>query len=182
MTTSATYVRNILKSRIELKLRGVITKPISHSKSFKIPKKLHEAGATLQSTSAALQSINAALQSTNATLQSANATLLSTNTTLQLGNATLMSSITTLMSSNTTLHLGNATLHSLFVGLYLILSKLNPSIIHQIINIKYFIYNVKGLHFNLAFINYNKYRVHLIIFKLLFNRKHQYWAESDYFS
>ncbi|MEI6823285.1 MAG: hypothetical protein WCL51_15245, partial [Bacteroidota bacterium] len=85
-------------------------------------------------------------------------------------------------STNATLQSGNATLHSLFVGLYLILSKLNPSIIHQIINIKYFIYNVKGLHFNLAFINYNKYRVHLIIFKLLFNRKHQYWAESDYFS
>ena len=137
----------LFKGSIKAKFCGVITKPISQTKSFKIPKKLLEAVTTLQSTSATLHLGNATLQSTNATLQS-----------------------------------GNATLHSLFVGLYLILSKLNPSIIHQIINIKYFIYNVKGLHFNLAFINYNKYRVHLIIFKLLFNRKHQYWAESDYFS
>ena len=149
-----TFFQYNLKIRIEIKRQGVINKQIFHSKPFKIFKKLLEAGATLHS-------VNATLQSTSATLHLGNATLQSTNATLQSGNATL---------------------HSLFVGLYLILSKLNPSIIHQIINIKYFIYNVKGLHFNLAFINYNKYRVHLIIFKLLFNRKHQYWAESDYFS
>ncbi|MEI6821758.1 MAG: hypothetical protein WCL51_07460, partial [Bacteroidota bacterium] len=63
MTTSATYVRNILKSRIELKLRGVITKPISKTKSFKIPKKLHEAVTTLHLGNATLQSTNATLQS-----------------------------------------------------------------------------------------------------------------------
>ena len=175
-----TFFQYNLKIRIEIKLQGVINKQIFHSKPFKILKKLLEAGATLhsvnatlQSTSATLQSINATLhlgnatlQSTNATLQSGNATLQSTNATLQLGNATLQSinatlhsGSTTLHSVNATLHLSNTRLHSFLVGLFLILSKIRLINTHQVINIKYFICNVKGLHFNLAFINYHKLMV-----------------------
>ena len=92
-------------------------------------------------------------------------------------NTTLHSAITTLHSSNTKLHSGDATLYSLrtelhsantklqsfLIGLFLVLSKFDLANIHQIINIKCVICIVKGLHFNLAFINNNKIMIQINI-------------------
>ena len=68
MLAAPTTVRKILKTHIELKIRGIITKPIFQTNSLKFPKKLHEAGATLQSMNATLHLANATLQSSNSTL------------------------------------------------------------------------------------------------------------------
>jgi len=170
--------------QIKVKLLGVINKPIIHPNSFKIPIKLHSASAALQSMNTTLTLVTTTLMSSNTTLSSVTTTLMSSNTTLHESNTMLMLSNTTLMSSNSTLHssnstlnstittlhsgdatlhLSNTTLHSLFVGLFYILSKLKLINTHQIINIKCFICNFKGLYFNLDFIDFHKIRIQINI-------------------
>ena len=54
--------------------------------------------------------------------------------------------------------------------------------LRNVYKIKYSVYNVRGLHFNLNFVNYIYLRIQFIIFSLLLNLKHEYWFQSDYFN
>ncbi len=63
-----------------------------------------------------------------------------------------------------------------------ICTKLSYLIIRKKNKVSFYIYNVKGIHFNLDFINFHKFRILLISYSLLFNLKHQYWCEADYFN
>jgi len=109
MTTTRATERNILKSCIELKLRVVITKLISHSKSVK------------------------------------------TSVELVFANPELGMTIPGLELVKLTPDLAKLTLVVFIMKILFFIPKFYSLFVTQIFNIKYFIYNVKGLYFNLDF-------------------------------
>ena len=187
---------NIFQRRIGAKFYGVFTKVIIHTnfivkqaKSLLIGRTLLLVKGGLSSVKGTLGLVKGGLLSVKGTLPLVKGGLLSVKGTLPLVKGTLLSVKGTLLLVKGTLSLAKGSLiilNSVFVYINTIIqilkSKLHLIFIRKVLNIKYSIYNVKGFHFNLEFINYLILKQRLIIFKLLFNRKHQYWYESNYFS
>ena len=173
---------NTFQRRIGAKFYGVFTKVIIHTNFIVKQAKSLLIGRTLLL-------VKGGLSSVKGTLGLVKGGLLSVKGTLPLVKGTLLSVKGTLLLVKGTLSLAKGSLiilNSVFVYINTIIqilkSKLHLIFIRKVLNIKYSIYNVKGFHFNLEFINYLILKQLLIIFKLLFNRKHQYWYESNYFS
>ena len=66
---------------------------------------------------------------------------------------------------------------ALLIYSYLITCKFDN--VKLILKIKYSIYNNKGVHFNLDFINYSILRILFLIFKILFNKKFTHKLETN---
>jgi len=210
MTTSATYVRNILKSCIELKLRGVITKPISKTNFVKNTKKLRLEGLIIPNGSLELDydfiefdrdfidldndclDLNRdCLDLDNGFIDLDNDFIGLDNDFISLDNDFIDLDNDFISLDNDFIELDNgslglnrflAFLRSIILVTFCYLLKYKQNKIKPFFKIKYSIYNVTGFHFNLDFINFHILRQLFIIFKLLFNQKHQYWYESNYFS
>jgi len=180
---------NIFQRRIGAKFYGVFTKVIIHTNFIVKQAKSLLIGRTLLLVKGGLSSVKGTLGLVKGGLLSVKGTLPLVKGGLLSVKGTLLSVKGTLLLVKGTLSLAKGSLiilNSVFVYINTIIqilkSKLHLIFIRKVLNIKYSIYNVKGFHFNLEFINYLILKQLLIIFKLLFNRKHQYWYESNYFS
>ena len=90
---------------------------------------------------------------------------------------------------NGSLNFISRSLHRLFTSIYSIIVLITCLLPIGIINlfkplskISFIIYNVKGIHFNIYFINFIKHKIGFLIFIILFKLKHQYWCVPNYFN
>jgi hypothetical protein len=64
---------------------------------------------------------------------------------------------------------------------FIICFLLNNIITRKIYKVRFFIYNINGIHLNLEFENYHKILFPIVILKLQFKKMHHYWCQPNYF-
>ena len=182
MTTTTVTALNISQVSTEAKKVDAITKPISHVNLYLniIIRSLY---STIWFVFYILRQIpfNARWISSNARKMPSDARKMLPDARKMLSDARWMQSNARKMLSDARKMVSNARkmLPNARKMLFNARSVVKTAFLSQF---NYVIHNVSSLHFNLEFVNYHKFKIHIYIYRISFSRTHTYWFQSNYFN